>query len=245
MGFFSSIGNVFSTVSNLLDGGGVSDIIAPVVETGLNYLSSQRQIDANQRAADTVAAAEAERAAAIRAGNAAAQERFQSHIDLAAPANQQLRRLISADPSVLTPQQRKLLDDLRRTTKAHLAASGLRGAGRSVTAALRNVEGDFLSNAFDTNARRSDDAARLLSGQGASAVTNSAGIDRDSGRATGDAITTGAVNQAQADVVNENVRGQAIGDIASILDGILKEQGRGSRFAKKTPSEKDENESTL
>ena len=68
-------------------------------------------------------------------------------------------------------------------------------------------------------------------------VVDAAAIDQNTGQATGAGFVDAAFPLAQAGIANQDLRGVAIGDIASVLSSTLKERGRESRFEKKRPSQ--------
>lgn len=197
---------------------------------GANVYSSYVAQDANIEAARLANEGAMANAEAIREGNRRAQERFETLQAQSAPAQSYLRRTMVEAPSTLTPMQKQQLDDLRRDTTATLAANGLRGAGRATVAAVRATESDFRNRAFDSNRARSDRAASQLANQFATASTNAAMLDQDTGKAIGTGMNTAGVNAAGATTANAGLRGQAIGDIASLVRTELKDQERESRY---------------
>ena len=240
MGLFDTIGNVFDDIGEFFDGDDSFGIDGgDILDVGSRIFGAVSGRRANDEAAERIAAANAEAAESVRQGNAAATARFDELNALARPGTDFLRSIVASDPFTLTPSQQLELEDVRRDAGAALAASGLRGAGRATTAALRGVEADFRGNSIDSNLRRSDAAASQLAGTDLATTGAAAGIDANTGRATGAAILEGETAGAEAGLANETLRGQAIGDISSVIAGAFKEQGRDPRFREK-PRERDD-----
>lgn len=238
MGLFDAIEKGFnSVVSGAGDYFGSadfgSDLLGAAVNFGGQYLAS----NANDDAADKIAESNAAQVAAIQAGNAAAQGRYDDLLELSRPGTESLREILGRDPYILTPGQEISLDDVRRDAGAALSATGLRGAGRATTEAIKQTSSGFRAASIDTNLSRQDSAAAKLSGLDASVTGASAGLDTNTGatQAAGIASTTDA--NVGADLANADLRGQAIGDITSFLSNAAKEKGRESRFADARPSQ--------
>lgn len=223
MSIWSGLSNFFSSPSAL----GFLSL------AGANVYTNIENTRANLEAAQMATQGVVDQANAIREGNQQAQERFDQMRADAAPAQTYLRRQMVSNPADLTPNQKLQLEDLRRDTSASLAANGLRGAGRAQTAALRKVESDYLANAFDSNRNRSDSAASKLANQYTTATTQSADLMAKTGRAIGDASNQSALYGANATTANSALRGQAIGDIASLARSELKDQERESRYSER------------
>jgi len=235
MGFFSDI---IDGVGDLFSGGGGFDgnsFVDAAVNIGGAFIAK----DANDDAAEKIAAAERERAAAIRAGNDAAQARFDQTLQLTQPSIDALTRIGTSDPSTLTPGQERDLEDARRQATNTFSTSGLRGSGRAVTAGIRDVESTFRNQAFDINRARKDDANRTLAGEGFAATGQAAGLDVDSGRVEGDAAAGAGNAFASAGLANANLQGGALADISSLISSEEKRRGRDSVFAKTGQQEEE------
>jgi hypothetical protein len=94
-----------------------------------------------------------------------------------------LQRIVAEDPANFTLSQGRPMDDAKRDATARLAASGLRGAGRAVTASLNDVEGGLRAKFLDQNQQRVDSAARALATMGYGATTKTADTSRALGAA--------------------------------------------------------------
>lgn len=213
--------------------GGSSDagsIVGDLVSTGAEFYGSYSAQKANEKAADKVAEAERANAEAIREGNQLAQDRYDQIYAETGPARNALLQSAASNPYDLTPSQSQGLEDVRRDATAGLAASGLRGAGRTVTQSLKDVESTYRNSAYDTNLRRVDSANSYLAGKGYSAADNNAAIDQATGRTDGDAIVRSAETTAQAGINNEGLRGATLGSIASYAADDLKMRGRDSKY---------------
>jgi len=216
MGWFDSLSNFFTSDAGLAAG------VLGVANIASNLISSS----ANNKAAERVAQGYEASAAAQREGNAAAQRRFDQLQEQTAPAMSYLRG-VYADPNALTPLQRQQYEEMQRTTANKLATSGLRGAGRSLVAAQRAVESDFVNRAVDSNQRRADSAATQQANVYSNAVGNSARIDQQNGAVTGNALAEGSEVGANADLANAGNTTRAISDLSGFIANEVK--GRKSR----------------
>lgn len=202
---------------------------------------------ANRSAAKT-ASAGAERAAQIEAE---AQEKARQEFRAAAERGigairegtagyQQTIAPLLRSPDMLTPAQEIAREDLHREMNAQLAASGLRGAGRSGVAAFFDADRRFLADAMDRNQDRSDQARRGLAGifadQGRSIANTEIGAGsqlgssfQSEGRAGAGAANDAAAYQAQAGLANARLYGSAIGSIGSLIADERKRQATEAR----------------
>lgn len=164
----------------------------------------------------------------LRRGKAAATAELGGLVAEARPGFQHVKEQIAYDGR-LTPAQQMSLDRLRRTTLNQLGKSGLRGSGRTVTAALRDVESDFVGDAIDSNQRRADTAAASLGSvyaQGRSGIAN-AHLGSASGMAQLQ-VDKGA-NAANAMTAQGSLAGQALGDIIGYATSSQKD--RDSKYS--------------
>jgi hypothetical protein len=209
--------SLFDAIGEFFGSGGV---VAPIAALGGAYLSSRANKDAAEEARKGAEA----NAAAIREGNRLAQSRYEEQRALSTPAVAYLQRVMAADPSVLTPEQQRGMADYDRTAAARLAASGLRGAGRAGVAAVNEGRAGYMADLYGQNQRRSDAAAQRLSGGYFDANDNQAAIDRDTGRATGEAARSGGYLDANATTANAGQWGSAMGAIANLFAKENKER---------------------
>lgn len=107
-----------------------------------------------------------------------------------------LRREAVADPSIMSPAQQRALEDAQRVTQSQLATSGLRGAGRTQSAILKDVTDQFIANAQEDNRSRSLSAADRLFGAGAAARGAAANTEFGTGTAKAGAATGTGINAA-------------------------------------------------
>ena len=217
------------------------------IAAGATLISGAMTNKANSDAADKSAAASIEGArlanegidkqiAAIREGNAQAQDTLNGIRTEAAPAQSYLRTIVGRTEG-LTPAQQRQLDEQRRLAPGYIARSGFAGSGRTAASILRKVEGDTVSQFLYQNRARRDAAASSMANAGNAAANNvavqQAGVGQQIGQAfgtqgsnTGNAVTKAGDTQAQAGVANAAVTGQTIGDLASIINSERK-----SRYA--------------
>jgi hypothetical protein len=156
-----------------------------------------------------------------------------------APAISYLRGVAASNPYQLTPQQQDARATTLRDATANLAASGLRGAGRSGQAVLNKAMTDFDNNAFTSNRNRADNANYTLANENMGAQGNIAATDRQTGATRANMLAgqgTAAMNAAQntgtfaanatqntgqttanSDTADANLWGGAIGAIGSLI----------------------------
>ena len=166
--------------------------------------------------------------AAIREGNARAEQTLNGIRTDAAPGVTYLRQIVGQTEGLTEAQQRQL-DEQRRLAPGYIQRSGFAGSGRTAASILRKVESDTVSQFLDQNRQRRDTAATNMVNGANAAATNvavqQAGLGDKVGQAfgnqganTGNAVSTAGNTQAQADVANAKVTGQTIGDVASIIN---------------------------
>lgn len=211
-------------------GGGGGSIVEPIIRGGAAIIGEKLARDANNRAVTEGNRAAALRAAAIKAGNDEAVARLDEIIRAGEAGTAALQKAVSSDPSILSSTQQRVLDQTRRDTDARLASTGLRGSGRAVTAAIRDVDEGVRGRFIDQNQQRSDFAANQLHQPVAGAITGQANIAAGTGQALGTSAEQQNVNQAFNTQSNAGLRGQAIADIASIAADQLRTKPRARRF---------------
>lgn len=251
----SLLGAVVQGVSSVAGGllGSRANERAAETASDATLEGARLQAEANERAAE-IAAEQAElarqefRASAQRGIQAirAGQGEFDARM-----AQMPTREITG--PNELTPGQRIAMEDTRRGAQEMLAASGLRGAGRAVTAAINDVEGRQRARFYDVNQARTDDELQRrqrlqeLGARNAQAVggdianteigagTRSGQTFRDlgsqqsrlqtaTGQAQGAASQQAGAIQANAGTANANLWGQTIGNISSIVADELSQQ---------------------
>jgi len=223
MSFF---GSIVEGITGFLGTSSGSAVIQAAAQVGGVILSSRANTDAAKQASRVAA----ESTAARETSQRAAQARFADIQEQTAPGVSHLRSVAGTDPAALTPQQQISLDDLRRDTDARFAASGLRGAGRSVVAGIRDVDARFMANALAQNQQRQDTAAGTLAGESFRAQTSAADLEAGVGGIRGAGITGSATPKIAAGLANTQLTGEAIGALGSLFQSELKERGRPSRF---------------
>lgn len=189
---------------------------------------------ANKKAVEQSNAAQLQaaqiQADAITKGNEQAQATLNQIRAESAPATGHLRGVI-AESGELTPLQLQSLDEARRGVANQIRGSSMAGSGRTMTAAFRNVESDFVNRALESNKNRADSAARTMYGSGTSAASSVAGLQANQGTQTGavhgNAIRTTGDNEAAGTLATGKLTGQAFGDIGA----MIATEGRESRYA--------------
>ncbi|MAX82414.1 MAG: hypothetical protein CL843_19830 [Crocinitomicaceae bacterium] len=237
MGFFDS---VTSFVSDAFDSGGGSsggsswangliNIGTSVADTALGLYSNRETQKANERAARDITDAYNRNAAATEAANLEAQERFERLAADGQPGVTYLKRLAAGDPYDMTPGQRQSLEDMRRETVNTLARSGLRGSGRAMTAALKEVDSDARNNFINANLARSDQAAGQLSNIATSSNRAAADYGVDAARYGTGNMASAAEVSGSADIANQELGSSGLADVGSTIASLVKE-GRKSRY---------------
>lgn len=249
MGWFS---DAIGVVTDVFTGGGGSSWIGPVVQAGAEIYGAYSQAEAQRDAANRITQGYDRQAAAIAAGNLAAQDRLDASNQAAQdrlgtitagaqPATDYLRRVIAQDPYQMTPGQATAHEDALRDARNRVASGGLRGAGRAGAAVVNEASRRFTDRATSQNIARGDTAARQLSGQGYGATVAGAGFDvqtgsrgaafdASTGQAAGAAAIGGANVGAQADVENAALKGSVIGTLSSFIANDQKERANESKY---------------
>lgn len=239
MGLFDIFEKSFKVAGEFLSGIDAGDVVQGVTSVVGSKIAQEGNRKAQEIARDAEREATARESALIREGNAAAQERLDAQAALALPGQTALRRIVAADPNVLTPQQEEALADARRSTVNALNTSGLRGSGRATLSALRGVESDFRTGAGETNARLRQDAANRLAGTNTATNLRAATFDVAEGNRLGGVEGGGLRNvgaiESSIEPANAALRGQTLGDIAAIISSDEKKRRRSSRFATTPP----------
>lgn len=136
---------------------------------------------------------------------------------------QVLRKEAVADPSMLTPSQRKALEDAQLDARNQLATTGLRGAGRTQARILSEVTDRFRNRAMEDNLARRNAAADRLFGAGVTGATAGSGAQLTSGAARA-GINTGTAGR-EASEIGANAR--AIGGVnANAAQQVGETQGQ-------------------
>ena len=207
----------------------------------------------NNSAANTVSTGAVRAAQLANDGQAAARAAYQQNALLGVDAintgvgnyERTINPLLTPNP-IMLPQYRGLttsqqigLSDLDRQSKAALADSGLRGAGRGGIGTLMDSESRYIANAQDANdrqrlqamqeAQRTANSARtglagVYSNQGTAIANTYTGIGNNQSQSlatTGvnnaTAVNTGAQAQAGATIGNAQLGGGALGSLTATL----------------------------
>jgi len=186
---------------------------------------------ANKKAANVAAQATNTRTDAIREGNRVSQQQFEDIKKTAKPGVDYLRSVVTSDPRLLMTGQQERLNDARRQTIGSLSASGLRGAGRTTTAAVRDVERRFGADAYESNRNRLDRSAGQLSQPYFSASTTQANQSAQTGRDVANSENgLGAIKAESATATGENAA-STLGALSSIIADEQKAKGRDSKYS--------------
>jgi hypothetical protein len=203
MSFFDEILGAISDVGEVFLGGGddnflggiVSGIGGGLLDTGINYATdfladsifgdpNEEAREANERAAAEQVRAYEGYAQAIREGNAQAMEYYKQIIEMAGPAFNQLRENAAADPYQLNPMQQKQFDESVRYSQNALPFT-MKGSGRAQVGAIKEIQQGTRDALYKQNLDTRDEAVRLLSNRGFSAMNDSATSAENATRAAG------------------------------------------------------------
>lgn len=232
MGFFDSLNSFVGSNSDAIGFG------MKAVDTGLSLYSGYETKKANEEAARGIVEANNRNAEAVEAANRDAQERFERLAADGQPGVTYLKRLASNDPYQLTPGQEQSLAENRREAVNSLSRSGLRGSGRAVTAALKEVDSDLRNNYVNSNLSRSDQAAGQLAGISTTANRASADYGVDAARYGTGNLASSADVTGGADIANQELGNSGLADINSAVASLVKE-GRKSRYFSSDDTEKE------
>ncbi len=210
-------------ISSFLGGGGAGALIQGVTTIGGALLSAQANKDAAKKAAKATLAGAKARAEGIQKGV----DRLDVVRGETGVAPTYLRQVVAA-PTELQPWQRQALDESRQATMRGIPW-GLRGSGRFVTRAIRDVETGVRNNFLQENQRRADEAARALASPYFNASSRAAELEGTQGEALGSGIADAGLYKANAGTANAGLYGQAIGDIGAIVASQLKPKPSGYR----------------
>lgn len=201
MGIFSDIGDLFSGVSggdliqvgaDLVGGLIKADSIGDAVDASkaasrdqIRYLEESRDlaIQKFEEARDRgLADLDAGTLAALRSlglGETEARAMYRDLLSTTQPGVDYLSRVVASDPSRLTQAQQIGLEDLNREIDAHLASSGLRGAGRAGQAIKADQNRRYIAESIERNENRRDAASRALAPSNLSARAGEIALTTD------------------------------------------------------------------
>lgn len=219
MGFFSALTGLLAGSG----GGGVGTALQVGGDIAGYFLGKS----ANKKAAKSASKIAKKQLKLEQAAINEATRQYEETKTLAAPGVARLRQTV-ASPGRLTPVQADELQDTRRRTLNDLSRSGLRGSGRAVTTAFKNVESDFVNKALDANRQRGDQAASELAGPFFNATGQTANLVLKGADAESGALADQGEAQQGKTIANANLAGQTLGDVSSLIASEVK--GRESRY---------------
>lgn len=255
----------------------IASALPAVIEVGGSLYGQKQAADANKDAARTTGQVSGQAADTLKSGydqqlssllgvtpelrqNYA--DRYSATAGLYQPYTQAgmqglagIQAVASHDPSRLTPEQQRAMDDYRRGAASRLAASGLRGAGRAGVAAVNEGDAKLRASMFDANQRRGDAATSDLlrygyqgAGQQASALGNLYGSNATLSALDAQLVGNTAMDKAKADAsaqgaagsalvaaqqANGSAWGQTMGSLGSVIAADMKDRNK-SRWASDT-----------
>lgn len=204
---------------------------------GANTEAAQIYANAQKQASDTYAAAQQkgldayttlvnQAIAEAKAYNETAKGTYGTLAAESQPAVDYMRSVAFSNPYTLTPQQQTARDATMRSAGANLAASGLRGAGRSGQAILNKAGQDFDNSAWASNRTRADSAGNQLFGTNVAAEDSIAATDRSTG-ATGANLLSGEGTAAMTAAGNTgNFAANAAANTGSETAALTRDTGQ-------------------
>lgn len=160
--------------------GSITGIFAAEAQKSANNKAIGAFTEENQNARDALAGAGTDSREAVNAGADASLGYSQDEIAQGSPGVSYLRGVVKA-PMTLNPFQQQQIQRARQQTAMSLNASGLRGSGRAIAAAARDVEGNVTGGFLQSNAQRADQAATTLSGLYGAGTGRAAGTEETRG----------------------------------------------------------------
>ena len=162
-------------------------------------------------------------------------------------------RQVLANPSKLTDDQRRQVEEARRVTGENIRGSGYGGSGRTAAAMMGKVEGDMVSGMLANNRTQAMQIAAPMADRANEAIIGKAGAAGELGRSmqgiyggyydrygtavtsvgksTANAINTQGNNVAGGITANAKLSGQAIGDISAAINNGARESRYADRMA--------------
>lgn len=188
--------------------GFLSNVVSAGIAAGRAEREAERIRDASDRAVATTEAGRQRGIDAIRAGT-------QAQLDQLRP------QLATAVPGVLDAAERQTREDLLRQGTRDLGAAGLRGAGRSGIAILRDADRRLLQGFDEADEARLARLRETIGSVQAGEGRDVANIETGQAAQAAHAIQTGASRAAQPSIAAGATIGQSIVDTTSSLLGQL------------------------
>lgn len=216
MSWFSGIAQAVggnSTLGSLISGAAI---------IGGAYLTST----ANTNAARAYQSAQTDAANRITSAANTANARNQEILNQSKGGLAALNTLASSNPKQLTSEQAARVNEIREGQNNFIAATGLKGAGRAATDAIRSREDSTVNSYIAANQRSKENAANRLAGIAAGTTQNMNATDVRAATAGSNAMTSGVAAAAQSDIANAESYGSALGALGSIINQDLKRDSR-------------------
>lgn len=150
------------------------------------------------------------------AKNAIATARLEGQRKETAAGIANLRKIAAGDPGQMTQGQQLAIDEGRQNTLRAISP-GLRGSGRTVTSAIRNVEAGTRGRFIDANRARQDMASKQLFGAGNVALRDMNAIDTGMGNIMGESYRREGDIGAQEQVARGRIGQDTIGAMGRIF----------------------------
>ena len=210
-----------------IDWGGVVQRAVPAV------IGSVMASQANRRAAETVANANAGYANLMAQAQRESEARLGRIAEEGAPAVQYLRTVMARPPEELTPQQRGYVGDVRRRTGNQLAS---RLGGRSATAVATKAASDIYGNTVAENQRRADQAAQTLYPRNQQAMMAGATLPINVGANVGGSNLKTAETIGAGQIATGQQQAESVGEIMSPKGDVLSALASFMATERKRPS---------
>jgi hypothetical protein len=223
MSIFSAISSAFESGS-----GGSGSAWGTLFQAGSSILGGILGSNANKKASKSLSKTEKKKLKLMQRAYSDAKKEYGELKEQAQPAVTRLRQVVAA-PNTLSEDQQIELADARRQATNSVNRSGLRGSGRAVTAAIKDVEGDVRRGFMRDNLARADGATSELAQPYFDATGQTANLILNQGQTAANSADAAGQAEAGATLANASLRGQTIGDVSSLIASEVK--GRDSRYS--------------
>lgn len=207
---------------------------AAIIQGVITLAAAYMQKKANERAMKLMMEAEQRNRDIQEAKNAIATARLERQRKETAAGVANLRKISARDPGQMTQGQDLAIEEGRRDTLRAISP-GLRGSGRTTTAAIRNVEAGTRGRFIDANRARQDRASSLLFGAGNVALRDMNAIDTGMGNIMGESYRRGGEIQAGEQIDRGKIGQDTLGAMGRIFADYGKDNSwRQEQQQKKT-----------
>ncbi len=200
---------------------GFWDFLPTALSVAATLYGTKQASDANNKAAQTLSAAQTAGTNAAVAGLNTAKQVTQANQGAASPGLLAEQAIVNRG-TTLTPAQEQAVADSRTTAINAMNGTGLRGSARATAATIADVDKRERDNFMQQNQNNANTAAGTLTGDYFNAGNNLATNATNTGAVISQGLTnTGDVN-ASNQIGQGKMAGQAIGDIGATIANTVK-----------------------